>query len=190
MCCMFPLNITGLIVCSLVRGLKPTRTQPYVHTQPVRERYLSGWATAWLVQANKSAIHLNAPFYFFFLLLCLHFMTVSALTSHRYISACAFRKYVKTLKKQKAQLSLATIGEITFKTICLPAGYSFPSMVLSQRHQFQHNTMHTPNGCTGTDQKIPGYKLGVAPVFINSDITEILKFSYSTHGRQEAKLQK
>lgn len=135
MCYMFPLNITGLIICSFVQGLKPTCTHPYFHTQPVGERYLSGWATAWCVHIKK-ALYTQMHFS---LLLCLHFMTVSALTLHCYFSACTFRKYVKILKKQPAQLALATIGEIMFKTICFPAGCTFPSMVLSQRHQFQHN---------------------------------------------------
>lgn len=112
-------------------------------------------------------------------LLCLHFTTASALTLHRFSSARTFRKYVKIWRKQPAEPALAALGENMFETLCFPSGCTFPSMVLSQRQQFQHNLCRYP-AVAETDDKIPVYKLGAVPIFINSDITEILELPCST----------
>lgn len=94
-----------------------------------------------LPEQRLSLFMQNPPYtqMLFSLLLHPHFMTVSALTLHCCFSECTYGKYVKRLKKQPVQLALAIREEIVFKTICFPAGCTFPNMVVSQKHQFQHN---------------------------------------------------
>jgi len=41
--------------------------------------------------------------------------------------------------------------------------------------------LYISNSCSEIDHKTPVYELGAAPIFTNSDITEILKLCFSTH---------